>query len=308
MSAFPTEILLATDGSEHAKLAAKTAIELSTKLSSQLCLIYVAPEHPYTHGYYDLCHQHEEERFLRDAQKALDEYVKHIREAGGTIAQAYIRVGDAAKEIVELAEELNFGLVVLGSRGHGRLRRALMGSVSTSVLRHSHCSVLVVRGYGSEEDPGKLEGGTILVAIDGSEEASAAAQAATEVAKATGSELHLMYAMQEERYRPHLGPEMWEGWEEGFEQAKRSARSWVEEQAEHVRAEGPKNVEAHLMLGRPDAATVWLAEELEVALVVVGSRGLGGMSRTLLGSVSASVVAHAPYPVMVVRLEKEQIV
>jgi len=142
------------------------------------------------------------------------------------------------------------------------------------------------------------------VATDGSEEACFAAQAATEIAKATGgSEVHLVYAMQEERYRPHLGPEMWEGWQEGFEQARRSARSWVEEQAERMRGEGAKTVKPHLMLGRPDAAIVWLAEEIGAGLVVVGSRGLGGIRRTLIGSVSDSVVRHAHCPVMVVRQE-----
>ena len=44
-----------------------------------------------------------------------------------------------------LAEEIGAGLVIVGSRGLGPLRRALMGSVSTSVVRHAHCSVLVVR-------------------------------------------------------------------------------------------------------------------------------------------------------------------
>jgi nucleotide-binding universal stress UspA family protein len=110
-----------------------------------------------------------------------------------------------------------------------------------------------------------------------------------------------VYAMQEERYRPHLGPEMWEGWEAGFGQAERHARSWEEEQAECMRGEGAKTVEAHLMLGRRDAAIVRLAEELEAGLIVVGSRGLGGMRKALIGSVSDSVVRHASRPVMVIR-------
>jgi nucleotide-binding universal stress UspA family protein len=54
-------------------------------------------------------------------------------------------MGKAAAEIVDLAEELGAGLVVVGSRGLGGIRRALMGSVSDSVVRHAHCPVLVVR-------------------------------------------------------------------------------------------------------------------------------------------------------------------
>jgi nucleotide-binding universal stress UspA family protein len=49
-----------------------------------------------------------------------------------------------------LAEELDVGLIVLGSRGLGPLRRALMGSVSDSVIRHAHCPVMVVREEKSE--------------------------------------------------------------------------------------------------------------------------------------------------------------
>ena len=112
---------------------------------------------------------------------------------------------------------------------------------------------------------------------------------------------HIVYALQSELYVPHLGPETWEGWKVGFERAKRHARSWVEEQAGRMRAEGAKVVKAHLMLGLPDAAIVSLADELEAELVVVGSRGLGGLRRILLGSVSDSVVRHARCAVLVVR-------
>jgi nucleotide-binding universal stress UspA family protein len=55
-------------------------------------------------------------------------------------------MGAADAEIVDLAEEIEAGLVVLGSRGLGGVKRALMGSVSYSVVRHAHCPVLVVRG------------------------------------------------------------------------------------------------------------------------------------------------------------------
>jgi nucleotide-binding universal stress UspA family protein len=296
------KVLLATDGSESSALAALAAVELSKRLGSEVHLNYVAREHPYVHPYYDLRHEEDEKRFRSEDEQALEEFVNRIQEAGGTIAESHLREGDPANEIVELAEELEVGLVVVGSRGLGSMRRALMGSVSTSVLRHAHCSVLIVRGYSPEHEQA-FPPDKILVATDGSEEASAAAQVATEMAEATDSELHLAYAMQEERYRPHLGPEMWEGWEEGFEHAKRSSRSWVEEEAQRMRGKGAKRVEPHLVLGRPDAAIVWLAEEIGAGLVVVGSRGLGAMRRALIGSVSDSVTRHAHCPVMVVRKE-----
>jgi nucleotide-binding universal stress UspA family protein len=57
-------------------------------------------------------------------------------------------MGNPAAEIVDLTEELGVGLAVVGSRGLGGVRRALMGSVCDSVVRHAHCPVLVVRKEG----------------------------------------------------------------------------------------------------------------------------------------------------------------
>jgi len=68
-----------------------------------------------------------------------------VKALGGTVAGAHLRMGEVDLEIVALAEELQAGLIVIGSRGLGGVRRALMGSVSDSVLRHAHCPVLVVR-------------------------------------------------------------------------------------------------------------------------------------------------------------------
>jgi nucleotide-binding universal stress UspA family protein len=79
------------------------------------------------------------------SRRVLETEVEKVREAGGTVAQIHLRTGKAAAEIVDLAEELGAGLVVVGSRGLGGIRRALMGSVSDSVVRHAHCPVLVVR-------------------------------------------------------------------------------------------------------------------------------------------------------------------
>jgi nucleotide-binding universal stress UspA family protein len=75
----------------------------------------------------------------------LEQQAKRIEESGGTVKETHLREGRADAEIVELAEEIGAGLIVMGSRGHGRLRRALMGSVSDAVVRHAHCPVTIVR-------------------------------------------------------------------------------------------------------------------------------------------------------------------
>ena len=153
MSIFPTRILLATDGSEEATLAAQTAIDLANKTGSQLHVVYAGIS-PYSRAFYEGYEegvdvgaylQDESEELARIGQGRLDEQVRKIKVAGGSVAQAHYRVGRPDAEITALAEEIGAGLIVVGSRGLGGLRRALLGSVSDSVVRHAHCPVMVVR-------------------------------------------------------------------------------------------------------------------------------------------------------------------
>jgi nucleotide-binding universal stress UspA family protein len=148
MSIFPTRILVATDGSREAELAVTTAADLAKSTDSELYVVHVGEiplvYHPERHAYRAEYEEHEKE-----AQQLLEAEVERIKEAGATVARAHLRMGRAgatvAEEIVELAESLDAGLIVMGSRGQGRLRRALVGSVSESVVRHAHCPVTVAR-------------------------------------------------------------------------------------------------------------------------------------------------------------------
>ncbi len=152
MSIFPTKILLATDGSQEATLAAQTAAELAYKTGSELHVVWVrpriVPHHPGDYiGPEVMDHpQQREQKFLdRETRRLLDAQVEKIEATGSSVTQTHLGIGKPDKEVVALGEELGAGLIVVGSRGQSRMRRALMGSVSDSVVRHAHCPVLVVR-------------------------------------------------------------------------------------------------------------------------------------------------------------------
>ena len=151
MSIFPTKILLATDGSEEAELARKTAVDEANSTNSELHVVTVGPWNPdpaYATHEASLRWQTYEEvsgAIGKEAQQILDDQVRKIEEEGGSVQEAHLRRGRKDQEIVRLAEEIGAGLIVIGSRGRGGVRRALMGSVSDSVVRHAHCPVLVVR-------------------------------------------------------------------------------------------------------------------------------------------------------------------
>jgi nucleotide-binding universal stress UspA family protein len=138
---FPTKILVATDGSREAQLAATTAAELANSTNSELHVVHVGELRPTFLAQTEV----EPAELQREAQRLLDEQLRRVEEAGGTVKEAHLRQGQADEEIVDLAESLGIGLIVMGSRGRGRIRRALMGSVSDSVIRHAHCPVTIVR-------------------------------------------------------------------------------------------------------------------------------------------------------------------
>jgi nucleotide-binding universal stress UspA family protein len=150
MSTFPTKILLATDASKDATKAAQMASDLANVSDSELHVLHignmkdfhVAPgaEQSFSPRSAPLGEVREK------AEKRLDEAVKQVEQVGGTVTQSHLRIGNPEEEILKFCDEQGgFGLIVMGSRGLGPIKRRLMGSVSESVVRHAQCPVLVAR-------------------------------------------------------------------------------------------------------------------------------------------------------------------
>ena len=155
MSIFPTRILVATDGSEEAKLAITTAADLAKATNSELHIAYVFPtavQRPFPNPI--LARPADEmerelEEAMGQAQSFLDREVEKVKGEGVSVADTHLVRGQPDREVVHLSEDIDAGLIVMGSRGLGGMRRALMGSVSDSVVRHAHCPVLIVRQQGT---------------------------------------------------------------------------------------------------------------------------------------------------------------
>jgi nucleotide-binding universal stress UspA family protein len=144
MSIFPTKILLAIDGSREAELAARTAADLAQKTDSELHVVHVLALPLDTHDPSSF----EPEVLTRLEQRertTLEDVVKKIEASGAEVEGSHLKAGRPDAEIVTLAEQMGAGLIVMGARGVGGIRRALTGSVSDSVVRHAHCPVLMVR-------------------------------------------------------------------------------------------------------------------------------------------------------------------
>src|SRR5215207_4699816 len=122
MSIFPTKILLATDGSEEAALAARTAADIAQKTQSELHVVYVGSSLEYVGmGPPEIADipAPTQEQLSAEARELLNAEVEQVRAVGGTVTQAHLGVGAPDREIVELAEKLSVVFIVIGSRGRG---------------------------------------------------------------------------------------------------------------------------------------------------------------------------------------------
>ncbi|RZU74302.1 nucleotide-binding universal stress UspA family protein [Micromonospora kangleipakensis] len=196
-------------------------------------------------------------------------------------------VFDGPPALVLQERSAEAGMLVLGSRGHGGFGGLLAGSTAVSVTAHAHCPVVVVR------DGQAATSGPVVVGVDGSESSLRALGFAVERAQQRDVPLRVIRAWEPpgERWVPP-----------GFdpEEASATERAAVEEELAGWRESFPA-VEVDLRVSPGNPAALLVEASREAQLVVVGSRGRGGLRGMLLGSVSQQLLHHAHCPVAVVR-------
>ncbi len=175
------------------------------------------------------------------------------------------------------AQSRDAALLVVGCRGQGRFAGVFVGSVAVHLAGHSRCPVIVVRGRADPRGP-------VLVAVDGSAEARAAAEFASAEAAMRGTGLMAVYVSAD----AHSAASRAEG-----------ERVLADALSDSERPGAGVTVSPRLMTGH--VRQVLIEESEGARLLVVGARGLGGFAGLVLGSVSQAVLHHAHCPVAVVR-------
>jgi nucleotide-binding universal stress UspA family protein len=118
MSIFPTKVLLATDGSREASLAATTAADLAKSTSSELHVLHLGAGHPlYEAPGVSGITEEVLDAQRREAQRMLDEQVRMVEDSGVPVEEAHLNIDERAdRTIVHLSADLGVGLIVMGSR------------------------------------------------------------------------------------------------------------------------------------------------------------------------------------------------
>ena len=217
-------------------------------------------------------------------------------ERPGRIVRRTVIRGRAASVLVQAAETSRAELIVVGSRGLGPVRTMLLGSISAEVVDHAPCPVLVVR---------RPTIGRVLLAVDGSPTAAAAVAFLSGARFLTGLPIEVLSVAASAANLPRVprsggsdvairSDETWaaarSGWSEAFAAAA----------AEQLLEDG---VPARWSISHGDPAheIIGAAEGFPCDLVVMGSRGLTGLARLLIGSVARNVLLHTSASVLIVR-------
>jgi nucleotide-binding universal stress UspA family protein len=166
-------------------------------------------------------------------------------------------------------------MIVVGRRGRGGIHRALLGSVSSGVLHNAHGPVAVVHDHASADPPSAAP---VVVGVDGPPASESAIAIAFDEASRRGVDVVAVH---------------------GFEHADTSMAGALLEQKLAGWQERYPDVAVHRVITRDHPADALLDQSRRAQLVVVGSRGRGGLAGKVLGSVSAAVVQACRIPVIV---------
>jgi nucleotide-binding universal stress UspA family protein len=279
-------VLVAVDGSAESEAAVRWAAEEAALRHLPITLMHVVV--PVVVSY--------PVRYLKaDYQRWQEENAESVLDAASTIAQQAtdveltiqreVRHGGAATELIVCSKKS--AITVVGSRGLGALGAGLLGSVSRGLLHYSTQPVAVIRARESLSDRSL----PVLVGIDGSPASEAATALAYDEASRRGVDLVALHAWSDVSTAMPGGPEQDVYEQEGAEILGERLAGWQDEYPD---------VKVWRKIVRDQPAR-WLLEEAKRAqLVVVGSRGRGGFTRLMLGSVSTTVAESSATPVVVV--------
>ena len=200
---------------------------------------------------------------------------------------------DPAKEIVDYVDEHSVDLVVMGTAARRGLVRAFLGSVAERVVLHSSCPVLLL-GEDAPESYANPEL-SVLVPIDFSEPSLASLAHAETLCESLGGELCLLHAISPAPMPAIYGDFSTTVWE------YQDVGGRVKAQLERLALKVSPQIRTSVVVRRGSAARsiVEVAEERQVDLIVIGSRGLSGFARHFVGSVAQRVARLASVPVMI---------
>ncbi len=286
-------ILVPTDASRGAEAAVDRALDLARRGGATVHALFVVPPVE-RHGDLDP----ETAADLREhaegqGRAATIRIRERAADVGPDVVRA-VREGLPHAAIQEYAREQDVDLVVMGTHGRTGRPRARLGSTTERVIAHADVPVMSVRfSEDSEVPPAYRAYDRVLIPTDGSDAAGRAVEYGLDIAEKYGADVHAVYVVDEGAYDPvDVEGSVVGLLKEGGEKATASVAA----------AADRRNLPATpaVVEGTPHEKILDYADGTSADLVVMGTRGMGGTPKRVLGSVTARVVRRAEIPVLTV--------
>ena len=265
-------ILVPTDGSDVAAVAADAAVTLARRFGADVRGLYVRDG--------------DDGDGTRATAAVADRAAADGVEAITAVVDAE---GPIHRRILAEADEHGADCIVMGTRGRAGLDRYLLGSVAERTLRESSVPVLTVH----EDTVVDWDPDAILVPTDGSDCSDAAAAHAVDLALAADATLHVVHVVD-------AGVLPMDGSGAVFDELQRAGERALDSVVERAERAGVSTIRASVLSGTPYRAIADYADAEDVALVVMGTHGRTGFDRYLLGSVAERVVRLSDRPILTV--------
>jgi nucleotide-binding universal stress UspA family protein len=295
------KILATTDFSASSQVGVRCARAFAKKLDAAIELVYVVEPVVCFAGGENILLALDDSAVIEQAGKDLDKIAQRQSKPDFPVASV-VKVGKPFHEIATLARNRQTDLIVISTRGHTGLKRALLGSTAERVVRHAPCPVLTVPSQipgerVNEASVFRLK--KILVPIDFSETSAQALPYAAAMARQFDAEIILLHVVE-----PLLIPAGLGYMRSGVRDTDRNSEQIAKTNLHCVSEEffGESDC-ARIMArtGAPHREITAAAKELGADLIVLTTHGYTGLKHVLLGSTAEQVVRHADCPVMVVR-------
>ncbi|CAN5664226.1 hypothetical protein BH10CYA1_BH10CYA1_51970 [soil metagenome] len=281
----PVKVLVPIDNSEHSKVPIDVLLMREWPDGTEIKILSVV----------DLIIS------VGDAEKFVGTVVERVQKRfpHATVSSAVV-VGESKDVILEQAANWPADLVVMGARGRRGLARILLGSVSQTVLLYGSCSTLIARRPGGVGD---LRLQRVLVAIDNSDHSRKALEWIVKLPWPKATEIKLVGVLNplaeahgdgfSALYKSNLALER--------SKAVDLTQQFLINSGEKLNGTIANKITTQVLEGAPGEQILKKAVDWDAQLIVMGSRGHGGISKLWLGSVSQEVVLQAPCPVEVIR-------
>lgn len=139
-----TNVLVPVDGSDNSYRALEAALLLSEKLGSSITVVNVMEQVPITHIESEKLLSELLEAYKKENQEILSKCSNIATEKGLSIKTLLLQ-GNPASVILDYSKKEKFDLVIMGSRGMGKFKQLILGSVSSKIVHHSPCAILLIR-------------------------------------------------------------------------------------------------------------------------------------------------------------------